>query len=105
MSQTNHGLASGHVYEPLMPSLKCTHYASHGDTQSLIPVRNHKSHFSSHKRTTAPLLEFGERLDLVLWETCYIYATCQAYRAEADFQQPSLVSVTDPLLSNSVVGI
>jgi len=33
------------------------------------------------------LLEFGERLDLVLWETCHIYATCQAYRAEADFQQ------------------
>jgi len=32
------------------------------------------------------LLEFGERLDLVLWETCHIYATCQAYRAEADFQ-------------------
>ncbi len=23
---------------------------------------------------------------LVLWETCHIYATCQAYRAEADFQ-------------------
>jgi len=33
------------------------------------------------------MLEFGERLDLVLWETCHIYATCQAYRAEADFQQ------------------
>ncbi len=33
------------------------------------------------------VLEFGERLDLVLWETCHIYATCQAYRAEADFQQ------------------
>ncbi len=32
------------------------------------------------------VLEFGERLDLVLWETCHIYATCQAYRAEADFQ-------------------
>ncbi len=32
------------------------------------------------------MLEFGERLDLVLWETCHIYATCQAYRAEADFQ-------------------
>ncbi len=32
------------------------------------------------------LLEFGERLDLVLWETCHIYAICQAYRAEADFQ-------------------
>ncbi len=32
------------------------------------------------------LLEFGERLDLVLWETCHIYATCQAYRAEAEFQ-------------------
>jgi len=32
------------------------------------------------------LLEFGERLYLVLWETCHIYATCQAYRAEADFQ-------------------
>ncbi len=29
----------------------------------------------------------GERLDLVLWETCHIYAMCQAYRAEADFQQ------------------
>ncbi len=28
----------------------------------------------------------GERLDLVLWETCHIYAMCQAYRAEADFQ-------------------
>jgi len=34
----------------------------------------------------AEVLEFGERLDLVLWETCHIYATCQAYRAEADFQ-------------------
>jgi len=33
------------------------------------------------------VLEFGERLDLVLWETCHIYATCQAYRAEAEFQQ------------------
>jgi len=32
------------------------------------------------------MLEFGERLDLVLWETCHIYATCQAYRAEAEFQ-------------------
>jgi len=33
------------------------------------------------------LLEFGERLNLALWETCHIYTTCQAYRAEADFQQ------------------
>jgi len=38
----------------------------------------------------ASLLEFGERLDLVLWETCHIYATCQAYRAEAEFQQSPL---------------
>jgi len=29
----------------------------------------------------------GERLDLVLWETCHIYAMCQAYRAEADSQR------------------
>jgi len=36
--------------------------------------------------TIEALLEFGERLDLVLWETCHIYATCQAYRAEAEFQ-------------------
>jgi len=39
-----------------------------------------------NSRQSAILLEFGERLDLVLWETCHIYATCQAYRAEADFQ-------------------
>ena len=39
------------------------------------------------------LLEFGERLDLVLWETCHIYATCQAYRAEADFQQDHVVQM------------
>ncbi len=43
------------------------------------------------------LLEFGERLDLVLWETCHIYAICQAYRAEADFQQKQLLS-TNPVV-------
>jgi len=38
------------------------------------------------------VLEFGERLDLVLWETCHIYATCQAYRAEADFQHMGMTT-------------
>ena len=55
----------------------------------------HSSAFTQHGKridctiagmNVAAVLEFGERLDLVLWETCHIYATCQAYRAEADFQ-------------------
>jgi len=47
------------------------------------------------------LLEFGERLDLVLWETCHIYATCQAYRAEADFQQACVGG--DALIPNFLI--
>jgi len=63
------------------------------------PTKNPESLLTNQNKPRAPatlmriifremtlLLEFGERLDLVLWETCHIYATCQAYRAEADFQ-------------------
>jgi len=52
------------------------------------------------------LLEFGERLDLVLWETCHIYATCQAYRAEAEFQQftSAGINVTFLQIRNSSAG-
>jgi len=48
------------------------------------------------------VLEFGERLDLVLWETCYIYATCQAYRAEADFQHSPISKRTAYVGLNSL---
>ncbi len=47
---------------------------------------------------TTMVLEFGERLDLVLWETCHIYATCQAYRAEADFQHMGAMSLESPCI-------
>jgi len=48
------------------------------------------------------MLEFGERLDLVLWETCHIYATCQAYRAEADFQHSPISKRTAYVGLNSL---
>ncbi len=51
------------------------------------------------------LLEFGERLDLVLWETCHIYATCQAYRAEADFQHSPISKRTEYAGPNGPIGL
>jgi len=51
------------------------------------------------------LLEFGERLDLVLWETCHIYATCQAYRAEAEFQHSPISKRTEYAGLNGPIGL
>jgi len=51
------------------------------------------------------VLEFGERLDLVLWETCHIYATCQAYRAEADFQHSPTSKRTEYAGPNGPIGL
>jgi len=51
------------------------------------------------------VLEFGERLDLVLWETCHIYATCQAYRAEAEFQHSPISKRTEYAGPNGPIGL
>jgi len=51
------------------------------------------------------LLEFGERLDLVLWETCHIYATCQAYRAEAEFQHSPISKRTEYAGPNGLISL